>query len=105
MQIQSTEIASDELVVFLGVGRYVVYLPKDQVSLTNMEFRWEVNPRTLRILMREANPDTDTFITDGDYRGLISADLSVIETRWRTNGTQDTGTLQLRAASDCRSGV
>ena len=105
MQIREIAVPAGSTVVLKGIGRYVVYLPDNQVSLTNIEFRWEIDAPSLNIVMREMNPDTDSFITDGDYRGRISSDLQIIQATWRTRGTQDTGVLQLRAATECRAGV
>lgn len=105
MRVQKVLLLGGDRLEVTGTGRYAAVLGKGEYHLTNMEFRWRIDAGTFAVQMQEMNPDSEDFLTDGEYRGAISPDLRQIRTRWRTRGTQDSGTLVLQASKECGSGV
>jgi len=77
-----------------GKGRFLV-----GEDTTNIQVEWLIDTNTLFIEMWEtAPPDDETgFVTDGSYKGSISNDFKTIFAIWKTNGTDETATLSLKA--------
>lgn len=87
----------DGTITVMGSGTYV-----DGSGPTFIKFQWQIDATSHRISIKESEPTSSTFITDGTYEGSISHDLSKVITIWETRSTGTTGTLTLEADKSCQ---
>lgn len=77
-------------------GPAVIIVPGRRYTLTVSAM---IDPKTLRIELRERRPvpDTPDFTTDGAHRGTLGPGLRTIRTVWIQNRTGERGDLRLHA--------
>lgn len=73
-------------------------------DITYIQVEWLIDTDTLFIQMWETAPldDETGFVPDGSYKGSISNDFKTICAIWRTNGTDETPMLSLKATDQER---
>ena len=93
--LESVRALNDQNVEALGCGSYEI-----NRQVTMIRVRMFVRLSDLYVEIMELSPqDSTSFETDGSHRGNLSKDLQSIDTQWTTRGSDQRGTLHLRAAS------
>ena len=96
IKLKSVTAGADGILIAMGSGSY-----QSANDLNLIKVKWQINTANNDFEMWEFNTTAVDFTTDGSHKGKISAGFTVIDARWTTVSTGNTGTLHLEAAKNC----
>ena len=95
--LNSEETLADGRVRLTGVTRYITG-PNDEVTFAEAEVIFD--PDTRAFEMRERNPTSDNFVSDGRFLGKAKPGRLLLEGLWQSDGGGESGRLTLRIGAD-----